>query len=99
MDPLKIFATLESSLTADQLLAHLRTCGWSGNEHAYSLHRADCWLQLEYSGDGLYSIHGEISRTDDLEKQLQPLIEDLRQGHLHLDVFEEDGRLVKRVQI
>lgn len=101
MDPLKIFATLETALSEAQLLEYWRGRGWSQDKNTHSLRLATCRLQLEYSGDGLYSIRGEIPRAGDLDLLLEPLIRNLcpEQAQLHLDVFEEDGRLVKRIQL
>lgn len=100
MDPLKIFATLETSLSETQLHDILAERGWSIAAGLHCLTCATCTLQLEHSGGGLYNLRGELSRTDNLDKLLEPLISALShdQWHMNLDIFEEDGRLVKRIQ-
>jgi hypothetical protein len=100
MDPLKIFATLDTSLSHAHLLEHLRRRGWSVDARKQTISCAPFSLQLEHSGDGLYTLQGEIPRTQDLDKLLEPLISAMshEQSHINLDVFEEDGRLVKRLQ-
>jgi hypothetical protein len=101
MDPLKIFATLETSLSEVALQEYLCERGWSVDANTQNLLYAEFSLQLEYSGEGLFVIRGEIPRSSDLDDLLVPLTRSLyhEKSHIHLDVFEEDGRLVKRLQI
>lgn len=99
MDPLKIFATLETSLNEPALREYLCKRGWFVDA-TQNLSFETLALTMEHSGDGLYSIRGEMPRTSELDKLLEPLLSALShdQLHINLDVFEEDGRLVKRVQ-
>jgi len=101
MDPLKVFATLETSLSKAALQEYLCKRGWSVDIDTQNILYTAFAVQLEHSGDELFTLRGEIPRTDDLEDLLAPLISTLyhEQCHINLDVFEEDGRLIKRVQI
>jgi hypothetical protein len=100
MDPLKIFATLETPLSESRLREHFRHCGWHADRVTGELANGTCILNLEDSCGNFYLLRGRVSGGDDLTTELELLLRtlELPDTHYSLDVFEEDGRLVKRVQ-
>ena len=100
MDPLKIFATLETPLSESLLRDHFRHCGWHADSVTGELANGTCILNLEDSGGNFYLLRGWVSGGGDLTTELELLLRTLEitDTHYSLDIFEEDGRLVRRIQ-
>lgn len=101
MESLKLFATYETTLTIALQAEKLSSAGWrtADSEHALECHQDGAALRLEQSGDDLFLLRGDLSREQYTDKGVDAVL-----GFLHncaaqfqLDVFEEDGRLTRRI--
>lgn len=99
MDTLKLFATYETPLTLAVQAKKLRAQGWDthGDDNTLNCLQPGLTLQLELSGDHLFLLRGELDQfpnaaTDALLAFLRHCAEQFQ-----VDIFEEDGRLVRRV--
>ncbi len=98
MDPLKLFVTLETPLTRTQLLAQFTEHGWNCDRGTGELLLPGFVLSLEHSGGHSYLMRGWLERSANWQDQITPLLAALAQVSYSLDVFEEDGRLIGRMQ-
>lgn len=98
MEPLKIFATLETPLSPSQLTSQFRAQGWRIDKNSAVMRKLTWSLSLEKSDGNLYLLNGHLADPENLHESLQQLVAALSQTHYCIDLFEEDGRLVRRVQ-
>lgn len=100
MEPLRLFATYETALLMASQAEKLNGAGWRtvGHEHILECQRDGAALRLEQSGDGLFLLRGELEREQYSSTEAPPVLTFLRScaTQFQLDVFEEDGRLIRR---
>jgi hypothetical protein len=101
MDMLRLFATYETTLSLAAQAETLHKLGWhaSGGENSLECKNTGMTLQLEHSGDDLFLLRGELERDRYTNDGAAPLLAFLRDGaaQFQLDIFEEDGRLIRRI--
>lgn len=102
MDPLKVFAMLETTLSVDDLSRQFRSAGWHThvNTDALQANYHENSIRLESSGDQTWLLRGELAFHSDPLLAATPLLNALQLDAIEyqLDVFEEDGRLLRRWQ-
>lgn len=92
-EPLKLVGSLEINGTLAQLIQFFTEHGWHNNQGTCLRHDS---MELHLEGEQWVLLHGQL----DVLEQLPVLIETLREAgaQWQIDVFEEDGRLVKKLQ-
>ncbi len=100
MESLRLFATYETALPMASQAEKLNDAGWRtvGNEHSLECQQDGASLRLEQSGDGLFLLRGELEREQYANAETPSVLTLLRScaTQFQLDVFEEDGRLIRR---
>lgn len=99
MEMLKLFATYETTLSLAEQAKWLRERDWpiDANGDGLVCNTDNLRLQLEPSGDPVFLLRGEVAQhpsgeTDALLTFLHACAE-----LFQLDIFEEDGRLIRRL--
>lgn len=95
-DKLKLIGHLEAPHKRAVLAEYFSSEGWKITAREESLILVHPHMQLHLEGDDLILVHGELSSLEHLPTLTKPLTE--ANANWHLDVFEEDGRLVKKLQ-
>ncbi|MCR6650483.1 MAG: hypothetical protein NVV73_02760 [Cellvibrionaceae bacterium] len=99
METLRLFATFETALSLSAQAKRLRGQGWriTGCGDGLEGVSGNLKMQLEPSGDELFMLRGEVAHypSDDADALLTFLRNCAVQ--FQLDVFEEDGRLIRRL--
>lgn len=92
-EPLKLIGSLEVPTTLAHFIENLRCQDWQTDGRSTLRHE---YMELELEGDEFVLLQGQL----DALEHLPILIEALRGAcaHWQIDVFEEDGRLVKKLQ-
>jgi len=100
MEPLRLFATYETLTPLPAQAEHLRGRGWSAIPQNEGLicRQGGVQLRLESSGGDLYLLRGEVDcvEKDAAMALLADFLRTIAQV-FQVDVFEEDGRLVRRI--
>lgn len=101
MDQLKLFATYETALPLAAQAETLHRLGWraAGDDNNLACHNTGVTLQLEHSGEGVFLLRGELERDQYSRDEANIVLAFLRgcDAQFQLDVFEEDGRLIRRL--
>jgi hypothetical protein len=93
MYELSFVAHLETSLSEQQLLNSLNIATGVGTPLITG-------ASLEASHPGSFLLYGTLPTDQPPDLWVAPLVEMLQQQkiHFHIDIFEEDGRLIRRFQ-
>lgn len=97
MEPFRVFATLETDQTLLAWQTLFSRKGWRtvGGQTKISLESDGFVASLEESEQGLLILRGELTEWNVLA-QLTALLRD-HQARFQIDIFEEDGRLLRRL--
>ncbi len=93
---LKVLASLESDLSLSQWQEFMTSQGWRVSNTEAGLRMQKLSLDLAMEGDGFTLLHGTIKVLEQDVTRIKELLKD-RAQLLQLDVFEEDGRMIKRI--
>lgn len=94
---LKLFVSFESPLSLKSIALHFgTTVAVTFDEDSLQLSGDSLNGSLYECSAGEYLIRGEVDDLPSLERQVLPLLKSLSQVY-QVDVFEEDGRLIKRI--
>ena len=101
METLKLFAAYQTTLPLAAQAPLLRDQGWCTHGDADSLacQHTGVALQLEHSGGDEFLLRGELERDQYTKANATAPLAFLRNcaEPFQLDIFEEDGRLVRRI--
>lgn len=101
METLKLFATYQTTLPLAAQAQLLRDQGWrtAGDDNSLTCQHTGATLQLEHSGGDEFLLRGELERDQYTKANATAPLAFLRNcaEPFQLDIFEEDGRLVRRV--
>lgn len=93
---LKFLGTIETSLDHAQWLSLLARQGWDARLQDDRLAAGKGRANIEVEGLGLALVYGWLGELSGDLREIQNLLK--QAGHLQqLDIFEEDGRMIKRV--
>lgn len=97
MESLKVFASIQSDLSLSAIARHFAT-PLSADLGEDALHITSDQVQMSIVECSVreFLLRGEVEDLDYLEQHIVPAIKTFAQT-LHMDIFEEDGRLLKRL--
>lgn len=97
MDWLKVFASFQSPMTPAALAARFAPpLSAQLNEDTLFISHEGIDLSITECGKNEYLLRGEACDMLTLQAHLLPLLKDVAES-MQLDIFEEDGRLLKRI--
>jgi hypothetical protein len=101
METLKLFATYTTDLPLAAQAKRLRDQGWRtvADDNSLACQHTGVTLRLEQSGSDEFLLRGELERDQYTETNAAAPLAFLREcaEPFQLDIFEEDGRLVRRM--
>lgn len=96
-DNLRIFASFSTALSLDAICSKLNSKLTVRLKHDHCSLRAEgIDLQLSECGPREFLMRGEAESVNQLQDLLIAQLHNISDD-LHMDIFEEDGRLVKRI--
>lgn len=97
MEPLRLFATLQSLEPLETWAAIFKRAGWRATQRSDQLILKSEGFSgsLEQSEPGMWMLRGEIEGLE-MADQLSSILR-AAEAQFQIDLFEEDGRLLRRL--